>query len=164
MMSDEGDALSLDQKAMKALTAESRVKILKKIDERKRRTVSQLSRDIGLDKSTVHEHLKQLLDAGFINRLDGNGNEWIYYELTRKGKNVLYPKNKFIVILSSAIVSLTLAMIQLIRYIIEVISARPPSKTMGDLFLLYSGIALLIASIILLIIAWSSWKKRKEKI
>jgi DNA-binding transcriptional ArsR family regulator len=163
MMSDEGDALSLDQKAMRALTAESRVKILKKIDERKRRTVSELSRDIGLDKSTVHEHLKQLLDAGFVDKLNGN-NIWVYYELTRKGKNILHSKNKFIVILSSAIISLTLAMIQLIRYIIEVISARPPSKAMGDLFLLYSGIALLIASIILLIIAWSSWKKRKEKI
>ncbi|MEA2053592.1 MAG: winged helix-turn-helix domain-containing protein [Candidatus Thermoplasmatota archaeon] len=84
-MSDEENALSLDKKAMKVLASESRIKILKRIDERKRRTVSQLSRDMNLDKSTVHKHLKQLVDAGFVNKLDGN-NIWVYYQLTGKGK------------------------------------------------------------------------------
>ena len=162
MMSDEREAMSLDQKAMKALASESRIKILKRIDERKRRTVSQLSRDMGLDKSTVHKHLKQLVDSGFVNKLDGN-NIWVYYELTEKGKNTLHSKNKFIVILSSAIVSLTLAIIQLMRYIRKVTPVKPPIKSVEDMFLLYSGIALFIISIALLIATWLSWKALRKK-
>jgi len=81
--------ITLDQESFKALASEVRVGILKTLDER-RQTVTDLSNLIGLSKPTLLEHLEKLQAAGLVKRMD-EGRKWIYYELTRRGRNILRP-------------------------------------------------------------------------
>ncbi len=79
----------LDDKSFKALSAESRVNILKKLLSR-RMTLSELSKRLSLRDSTVKEHCNILLDAELVKKID-EGRKWKYYELTHKGKQVVSP-------------------------------------------------------------------------
>lgn len=58
--------------------------LLHQLRER-RMTVSELASVSGLQKSTVHTHLKTLVDVGFVER-EENGRIWVYYNLTPKGQ------------------------------------------------------------------------------
>ena len=79
----------LDDKSFKALSAESRVSILKNLQER-RMTLSELSKRLHLETSTVKEHCTVLEHADLVTLID-EGRKWKYYELTIKGKKVLMP-------------------------------------------------------------------------
>lgn len=79
----------LDEKSFKALSADSRVSILKKLKER-RMTLSELSQRLMLKNSTVKEHCSILLNADLITKID-EGRKWKYYQLTGKGKQVIAP-------------------------------------------------------------------------
>jgi len=79
----------LDNKSFKALSAESRVTILKSLGER-RMTLSELSRRLDLEASTVKEHCTVLSDAELIKMID-EGRKWKYYELTQKGRQLVSP-------------------------------------------------------------------------
>jgi DNA-binding transcriptional ArsR family regulator len=79
----------LDDKSFKALSADSRVNILKKLRER-RMTLSELSQRLMLKNSTVKEHCSILLNADLISKID-EGRKWKYYQLTGKGKQVVEP-------------------------------------------------------------------------
>ncbi|MBT4870405.1 MAG: winged helix-turn-helix transcriptional regulator [Candidatus Diapherotrites archaeon] len=83
------DKVILDGKSFKALSAQSRVSILKKLNER-RMTLSELSKRIGLKGSTIKEHCNILLNAELITKID-EGRKWKYYELTGKGKQIVAP-------------------------------------------------------------------------
>lgn len=84
------DRIVLDRKAFEALAAESRVKILKSLKAR-RKTLSELSKELDMSVSGTKEHLQNLEDAELIIKMD-DGHKWKYYELTRKGKEVVGPK------------------------------------------------------------------------
>lgn len=75
---------------LKVLVSDTRIDILKRLDER-RKTVTELSRELNLTKATVHEHLSKLFGAGLIRRNDETRHKWVYYELTRKGREILHP-------------------------------------------------------------------------
>lgn len=79
----------LDDRSFKALSADSRVNILKKLKER-RMTLSELSQRLMLKNSTVKEHCSILLNADLISKID-EGRKWKYYQLTGKGKQVIQP-------------------------------------------------------------------------
>ena len=79
----------LDDKSFKALSADSRIGILKSLNER-RRTLSELSQKLDLGNSTIKEHCDILVDAELIRQLD-EGRKWKYYELTQKGKQIISP-------------------------------------------------------------------------
>lgn len=81
--------LVLDDRSFKALSADSRVNILKKLNER-RMTLSELSQKLDLKNSTIKEHCNILLNAELISKID-EGRKWKYYELTGKGKQVVEP-------------------------------------------------------------------------
>ncbi|MEI7961402.1 MAG: winged helix-turn-helix domain-containing protein [archaeon] len=81
--------LVLDDKSFKALSADSRVSILKSLGER-RRTLSELSQKLNLGNSTVKEHCEILINAELIKQMD-EGRKWKYYELTQKGKQIVMP-------------------------------------------------------------------------
>lgn len=85
----EEGKITLDKKAFRVLASESRIGILKSLDER-RKTLSELSKEFGLSPPTVKEHLGSLKAAGLI-KLKDDGHKWKYYELTCKGKGVLHP-------------------------------------------------------------------------
>lgn len=91
------DKITLDKEVFKTLASGTRVDILKSLDQR-RKTLSELSRQLGMSVSTVKEHLDNLVSVGLIEQMD-DGHKWKYYELTKKGKDILHPEDKKIWIL-----------------------------------------------------------------
>jgi len=129
------DKVKIDRKTLFALASDTRLEILKKLDER-RRTLSELSKELGLSKTTVKEHLDKLLEVGLIKKVNEN-RKWIYYELTKKGKNILHPneKTKFLFIISIIIISV-LTVIAILKLLTrkevkppEVVTPTPPPVT-----------------------------------
>ncbi len=59
------DRILLTGDIIRILASETRIKILKKLAER-RMTTSELSRDLKIAKSTVHEHLVLLTSVDLI--------------------------------------------------------------------------------------------------
>ncbi len=82
--------VTLDLETFKALASTSRLQVLKALDER-RKTLSEISRDLDLNKATVHEHLQVLVTTGLVKKLD-EGRKWIYYELSWQGQRLLHPQ------------------------------------------------------------------------
>ena len=88
-MIPEPGTITLDRESFKALASEVRVEILKQLDAR-RMTVTDLSHTMALAKPTLLEHLDRLVTAGLVKKVD-EGRKWIYYELTKRGRNILRP-------------------------------------------------------------------------
>jgi DNA-binding transcriptional ArsR family regulator len=83
------DKIILDDTSFKALSSESRVSILKNLNNR-RMTLSELSKRLELENSTIKEHCNLLVRADLIKQID-EGRKWKYYELTNKGKTLIQP-------------------------------------------------------------------------
>ena len=83
--------ITLDAETFKALASATRLTVLKALGER-RKTLTELSRDLALNKATVHEHLQLLLAADLVRKRDDEGRKWIYYELTWTGQKILRPE------------------------------------------------------------------------
>jgi DNA-binding transcriptional ArsR family regulator len=103
--------MEIDRKTLKALAADTRLDILKSLGKR-RKTPSELSKELKLATSTVTEHLDKLEKAELIRR-EETGHKWIYYSLTPKGSNLVKPKYpvQFILIISITIVIISAATI-----------------------------------------------------
>jgi DNA-binding transcriptional ArsR family regulator len=91
------DTIRLDRKSFEALAAQSRVKVLKSLSAR-RKTLSELAKELGLSVSTMKEHLDVLCRAGLIVQKD-EGRKWKYYELTRKGRGIVVPRELRVLIM-----------------------------------------------------------------
>src|SRR5688572_21977048 len=83
--------ITLDADTFRALASSTRLTVLKSLDER-RKTLTELSRDLALNKATVHEHMALLTAAGLVKKRDDEGRKWIYYELTWTGQRILHPE------------------------------------------------------------------------
>ncbi len=81
--------MELDKKAIKALSSDTRIEIIKSLGDR-RKMPTELAKEMKLAGSTVTSHLKQLEQAGLVNRRM-TGHKWIYYELSKKGSNIVSP-------------------------------------------------------------------------
>jgi ArsR family transcriptional regulator len=118
-----GDSITLDRTAFKALASETRVEILKQLDA-SQKTVSDLARDMSMNKATMFQHLEQLVDAGLVKKdseedrattvkggpLDapvaGPPKKWVYYRLTGKGRTLLHPERvKIAIMLGVTVIS-----------------------------------------------------------
>lgn len=84
-----GKEIKLDSGVFKALSSDTRMDIIRSLGDR-RKTVTELSRDLDISKSTAHEHLSRLNEADLVDKAD-SGNKWVYYELTKKAENILNP-------------------------------------------------------------------------
>lgn len=95
--------VTLDMETFRALASTTRLQVLHALDER-RKTLSELSREMDLNKATVHEHLQLLLATGLIKK-DDEGRKWIYYSLTWQGERLLHPESTttFAVLLGFAV-------------------------------------------------------------
>ena len=95
--------MDIDRKTLKALSADTRLDILKSLGKR-RKTPSELSKELNLATSTIAEHLDKLEEAGLIKK-EETGHKWIYYNLTEKGTALVKPKipTNFVIILSVCI-------------------------------------------------------------
>jgi len=76
---------------MKAVSADTRTQILKALENRQM-TASELSRYLDKHVTTVAEHLGLLHSANLIERIERPGRKWIYYKLSRSGKQILHPQ------------------------------------------------------------------------
>ncbi len=85
----EDDKITLDRKTFKTLSSDTRVGILKSLS-RRRKMLTELSKEFGMSPSTIKEHLDNLSRAELVVMKD-DGHKWKYYDLTRKGKDVLNP-------------------------------------------------------------------------
>jgi DNA-binding transcriptional ArsR family regulator len=113
-----GEKILLDSEVFKALASETRLEILKNLDERKK-TVTELSRIMDLNKATIYEHLSILNHVGLVTKVESL-NKWVYYRLTWKGTDLLHPeKKKIAIVFSAAIMFLIMGMIYLIGYMRE---------------------------------------------
>jgi DNA-binding transcriptional ArsR family regulator len=86
------EKITLDKEVFKTLASGTRIDILKSLD-RRRKTLSELSKQFGMSVSTVKEHLENLVAVGLIEQKD-EGHKWKYYELTKRGKDILHPEDK----------------------------------------------------------------------
>lgn len=68
--------------------SKGRVRVLKGLDGH-RRTVSELARELDLNKSTVHGYLQDLLEDGFVHRHEDDERLWVYYSLSPAGKRLV---------------------------------------------------------------------------
>lgn len=93
------ESLTLDREALKALASDTRLDILKRLDERQK-TVTELARDLSLNKATVFEHCERLLGADLIQKIEDD-RKWVYYQLSWKGRRILHPERMTIALLLS---------------------------------------------------------------
>lgn len=109
----EEEKIVLDRKSFEALAVDTRVRILKALRQR-RKTLTEISGELGLAVSGVKEHLETLQNAELITRVD-DGHKWKYYELTKKGSEIISPKELRVwVLLSLSAVALILSSLMLI--------------------------------------------------
>lgn len=103
--------MEIDRKTLKALAADTRLDILKSLGKR-RKTPSELSKELDLATSTVTEHLDKLEKANLIRR-EETGHKWIYYSLTPQGSNLVKPKYpvQFIFIIGIMVIVISAASI-----------------------------------------------------
>ena len=92
--------IELDKKSLFALASDTRLEMLKALQPM-RRTVSQLSEELGIDKGAIHRHLKKMEEGGLVKRHEDHG--FVYYGLTWKARDLMSPnENTRIVIVMSA--------------------------------------------------------------
>jgi eight-cysteine-cluster-containing protein len=96
--------MEIDRKTLKALSADTRLDILKSL-VRRRKMPSELSKELNLAPSTVVEHLNKLENAGLVKR-EETGHKWIYYNLTEKGECLVKPRIpvQFVIVLSITLI------------------------------------------------------------
>lgn len=103
------DKIVLDKASFKALSSDVRVEIIKLLD-RRRYTVSELSRVLDQNKSSLLEHLDKLVEAGIVKKIDDSEHKWVYYALTFKGRSILHPEHlKIALVLSIAFLLFSLS-------------------------------------------------------
>ena len=150
---------TLELSDIRMLDSKVRVEILKLLS-RRRATVSELSRSLGMSKSTVLYHLMKLKEGGFVIRMENGERKWVYYELSERGRQVLkYRKTNIALLLTSSLFAMAAGIIQIERHAAlqsGIKGAQPES------YLLYSGLALITLSLLLFASAFILWWKQKN--
>ncbi len=101
----EDEKVVLDRKSFEALAVDTRIKILKSLKER-RKTLSEIASEQKMSVSGIKEHLETLEKVELIKKID-DGHKWKYYELTRKGSDIVAPKELRVwILLSISIIAL----------------------------------------------------------
>ncbi len=133
--------LTLSSNEFRALSSETRVQIIKVLNERNH-TLTELAKKMEMASPSMKQHLDILLNSGLIEQID-DGRKWKYYCLTRKGKNILAGRESDATILivlgmsSIALICLiflligNIASIQLLSSMAGEESATPSFETTG---------------------------------
>ena len=164
--------VTLDVNTFKALASETRLGILRALDDHKM-GLNDLCAAANLHKATLHEHLAKLVEAGLVNKIEREGYKWVYYKLSWQGANLLHPENSRIVVMFSvAVISLSAFIIGLFSMIRErnadnqpfmesLMSDRGAASSAHDPWLLFFIIVCLILFIAFSLV--SAWRYRKNK-
>ncbi len=100
------EKITIDKATLKAIASDTRLDIIKQLD-RKKQTLSDLSKVLKLSGPTIKEHLEVLASAGLVKK-EESPRKWKYYSLTFKGKQLLRPNETklFLALLISIFVGL----------------------------------------------------------
>ena len=141
---DSDDRIVLDQKAFAVLASDTRVKILKSLDGTQK-TVTDLARELEMNKATMFQHLERLQEAGLVKRKDGlerlstvkpTVNEpeqfgpprkWVYYKLTWRGQTILHPERVRISLMLGTVAAVGVAILLLLT--LSVLTPPPDAGT-----------------------------------
>jgi DNA-binding transcriptional ArsR family regulator len=115
----DSDRIVLDRESFKALAVDTRINILKSLDERPH-TLTELAAVLSLSHGTVKEHLEILESSNLILKQD-EGRKWKYYTLTDKGKTLVNPRGAtvFFSFMFSLVATLILGLSLMIRKFLE---------------------------------------------
>ncbi len=114
MLITQESELTLDKEQLKILASDTRLEILKLLANRNH-TVSELATKLGHSKSTIHEHINRLVEAGLIERVNsGYANKWVYYRLTKKGMQLFDRGKRIVVIIASLFILLAISQLALL--------------------------------------------------
>ncbi len=152
--------ITLGKETLKALSSDIRIDILRTLESRKM-TVSELSRSMNMNKTTIYTHLIILKEAELIKRRERHGHKWVYYRLSFSGMSILHPEQtNFLVSLTFIVLSL-LTMLYFIAPLAQfnvLVQDSPPiqpknttSPDMIVIFIILSIIMSIICLILLLI-------------
>jgi DNA-binding transcriptional ArsR family regulator len=95
------DKITLDRDVFKALASDTRLDILKRLDVRQK-TVTELAKEMDLNKATVFEHLEKLAAVNLIQKVAEDAErKWVYWQLTWTGRRLLHPETITLAILLS---------------------------------------------------------------
>ncbi len=120
--------VELDKKSLFALASDTRLEMLKSLQPM-RRTVSQLSEELGIDKGAIHRHLKKMEEGGLVKRFEEHG--FVYYGLTWKARDLISPNESTrVVIILSAIWIVLLAVVITLATVAVVNSNDDSSQTL----------------------------------
>lgn len=86
------EEITIDRNTLRALGADTRIKILKKLGS-KRNTQAELASELSLSQPAIKEHLESLLKAGLVERIESE-HKWKYYQITEKGRAIIEPTSK----------------------------------------------------------------------
>lgn len=93
MKPTDEEAIIVDKETLKILAVDTRIDILKELKTGSK-TLSDLSRILKKDKSTILEHLIILTKAGLVRRVQNPGKKFVFYSLTEKGSNIFIQNQK----------------------------------------------------------------------
>jgi DNA-binding transcriptional ArsR family regulator len=96
-------------------------------------TLTELSRELNLPKSTIHDNLLVLIDADLVK--SKRGSKWVYYELTYKGRILVDPKEqekvRILVLLSFSSVCIIVGVFEVYKFLRVVTTPSPPGVAYG---------------------------------
>lgn len=165
----QSEELKLDKEIFRVLSSDTRREILKKIAV-KPMTVSELSRSLNINKSAVFNHLNALVEANLVGKTNAE-NEWVYYELTEKGRILVNAdrrnNRKITILLVSSALTMVGGLAELYRHLTTVppgeypfpvepgrppppITAPPSPQILKEPYYLIIGISLILLSLALL--------------
>lgn len=170
----------LDQESFKALASDTRIEILKKLDNTQL-TVTDLANAMAVNKSAVHKHLTRLVEAGLVKKKEGD-RKWVYYTLSLKGAQLLHPERvQIALMLAATAIAVSFGIYQLMNYLAgyKVGFAYGSDKAAGTMpsgfleststFLLHNsdllviGTAMLAIAAVLAAAAHSTWASAKSR-
>ena len=138
--------ITLDRDDITALDSDVRIAILKTLDSRSM-TVSELADELGLARSTVHEHPAVLADADLVTH--ENARKWRDYGLTKRARRILHPgkDHRIIFLLSTSLAAMTVGVLCVTSYLRGF--AVQGGSIVREPLLLYAGEALLGVTLVL---------------
>ncbi len=165
------DEINIDKNIFKALSVETRVRILKLLLKNKL-TQTNIAENLKLTIPSIKEHLDFLVKSNLISRLE-EGRKWKYYQVTDKTKSLFNSEYyKFVITLGVFVISAGLSFIISLQksasFIMEkteigiisekIVLAKEPS-------ILFSLILIIaIISLILVILCWFNYRRTPYKI
>jgi DNA-binding transcriptional ArsR family regulator len=169
--------VTLDIEDFKALASETRLDILRAIDQRNM-SLKDISQVTKLHETTVHEHLTKLVRSGFVKKNEREGHKWVYYKLSWKGSSLLHPDNTKVVVMFTSTFAIFLGSIFGLLYMLRVFgrSKVETAESMGsefpkggafgasnDPFILFLTFFCLILFCIFMIISIRMFQKNKSR-